>query len=136
CRTEGFPFSADHALLITSKVCSALEYAHGRKSEAGSRYFHGLLTPSAIVVSYEGEVRLRGFGVWPSGVRQAGGVTDEELSYVAPEQLSGTGDTRSDTFGVGAILFETLTGQSFVQDGRREDTHARLAAARLHNPTG
>ena len=136
CRTEGFPFSADHALLITSKVCSALEYAHGRRNEAGSRYFHGLITPSTIVVSYEGEVRLRGFGVWPSGVRQAGGISDDELAYAAPEQLSGTGDSRSDIFGVGTILFETLTGQRFVQDGGREDTPTRLAAARLQNPAG
>src|SRR6266545_306529 len=29
-RQEGFPFSVDHALLIVSKVCSALEYAHAR----------------------------------------------------------------------------------------------------------
>ena len=43
CRQDGFPFSVDHALLIASKVCSALEYAHGRKSEAGARYFHGLV---------------------------------------------------------------------------------------------
>src|SRR5262245_43664767 len=38
CRQEGFPFSVDHTLLIASKVCSALEYAHGRKAAAGSRY--------------------------------------------------------------------------------------------------
>src|SRR6266571_1527141 len=31
CRTEGFPFSVDHTLLIASKLCSALEYSHGRK---------------------------------------------------------------------------------------------------------
>ena len=34
-RQEGFPFSVDHALLIASKVCAALEYAHGRKIEGG-----------------------------------------------------------------------------------------------------
>src|SRR5688572_12456436 len=41
CRQEGFPFSIDHALLIASKVCAALEYADARKSETGGRYFHG-----------------------------------------------------------------------------------------------
>src|SRR4029453_9444595 len=33
CRQDGFPFSVDHALLIVSKVCSALEYAHSRKKD-------------------------------------------------------------------------------------------------------
>ena len=29
CRRDAFPFSIDHALLISSKICSALEYSHG-----------------------------------------------------------------------------------------------------------
>lgn len=62
CRQDGFPFSVDHALLIASKICSALEYAHSRKIDGTTRYFHGLLTPGSVVLSYEGEVRVRGFG--------------------------------------------------------------------------
>ncbi|MCU0242103.1 MAG: protein kinase, partial [Vicinamibacteria bacterium] len=40
CRQEGFPFSVDHTLLIASKICSALEYAHSRKVEGAARYNH------------------------------------------------------------------------------------------------
>src|SRR5262245_1751557 len=83
-RSEDFPFPVDHALLIASKICSALEYAHGRKLEGGGRYFHGLVTPTNVLVSYEGEVRLRGFGYWPSGVRELGLIGDEEVIYLAP----------------------------------------------------
>ena len=54
CRRDGFPFSVDHALLISSKICTALEYAHARKTETG-RYFHGLIHPGNVIVSYEGE---------------------------------------------------------------------------------
>src|SRR4029079_1257133 len=79
CRNEGFPFSVDHALLIASKICSALEYAHGRKLEGGGRYFHGLVTPNNVMVSYEGEVRVRGFGYWPSGVKELGLIGDDEI---------------------------------------------------------
>src|SRR5262245_1240961 len=112
CRSEGFPFSVDHALLIASKICSALEYAHSRKLDGGGRYFHGLVTPGNVIVSYEGEVRVRGFGYWPSKVRELGLVGDDEIIYVAPEQAAGgAGEPRSDTFAVGAILFEALTGQ-------------------------
>src|SRR5262249_62408760 len=85
CRQEGFPFSPDHALLIASKVCSALEYAHARKTE-GVRYFHGLLTPASVLVSFEGEVRVKGFGYWPSKVRETSALGDDDVRYFAPGQ--------------------------------------------------
>src|SRR5688572_14637825 len=135
CRQDGFPFSVDHALLIASKICSALEYAHGRKSEQGGRYFHGLVTPGNVLVSYEGEVRLRGFGAWPARIRESGGLDDDDTQYLAPEQTSDQGDTRSDIFAVGAILFETLTGEPLAA-GPGGDPAARLAQARLQSPTG
>jgi serine/threonine protein kinase len=137
CRSEGFPFSVDHALLIASKICSALEYAHGRKLDTGGRYFHGLVTPTNVMVSYEGEVRLRGFGYWPSGVRELGLIGDEEIVYLAPEQTGGSfGEPRSDTFAVGTILFEALTGQPLLQPDRRQDVAARINQARLQGPSG
>jgi TonB family protein len=134
CRRDGFPFSVDHTLLIASKICSALEYAHGRKSESGIRYYHGLVNPGSIFVSYEGEVRVRGFGYWPSKVRDAGALRDDETIYLSPEQAAGgSGDTRSDIYAVGAILYETLTGQPLGAGG---DVPAKLAAAKLQSPTG
>jgi TonB family protein len=136
CRQDAFPFSVDHALLIVSKVCSALEYAHGRKSEAGTRYFHGLVGPANILVSYEGEVRLRGFGYWPSRIRDAKVLAGEEALYLAPEQVAGgLGDTRADVFALGAILFETLTGEPLRKGEGPTDTQARLSQARLLSPT-
>jgi TonB family protein len=136
CRREAFPFSVDHSLLVASKVCSALEQAHARKSETGSRYFHGLVTPDNVVVTYEGEVRVRGFGYWPSRVREAGGVDEEDRRYLSPEQIAGGfGDTRSDTFAVGALLYETLTGQPLFAEGRDDgDPAAKVAQARQWNP--
>ena len=137
CRQESFPFSVDHALLIASKTCTALEYAHARKSETGARYFHGLVTPDNVVVTYEGEVRVRGFGYWPSRVREAGGVDDADRRYLSPEQTTGGfGDTRSDAFGVGALLFEMLAGQPLFAEGRDGgDPAAKVSGAKLWNPT-
>jgi TonB family protein len=136
CRQEGFPFSVDHALLIASKICSALEYAHSRKNEAGGRYFHGMVTPGSVMVSYEGEVRLRGFGYWHSRLREAGALPEEAPLYLAPEQADGgTGDTKADVFAVGAILFETLTGEPLLQAGRSGDPASRVSKAKLQSPT-
>lgn len=137
CRRDTFPFSVDHALLIASKVCSALEYSHGRKTEGGTRYFHGLLNPGNVLVSYEGEVRVRGFGQWLARAREAGVLRDEDLLYLAPEQAGGgPADTSSDVFAVGALLFEALTGRALFEGGRSGDIRARLEAARLQNPSG
>lgn len=137
CRQESFPLSVDHALLIASKICSALEYAHNRRIEGAGRYYHGFLTPANVVVSYEGELRVRGFGYWLARIRDAGAVAEDDLLYLAPEQAAGqAADTRSDIFSVGAILFEALTGHPLFEGGRTADIPARLALARLQNPTG
>ena len=131
CRLESYPFAVDHALLIASKVCAALEYAHSRRTDAGARVFHGLLTPDCVLVSFEGEIRVRGFGYWPSRLAQAGLLLENERRYLAPEQTSGPGDARADIFSLGAILFETLTGQPPAAGA---DPATLLGAARLLTP--
>jgi TonB family protein len=129
CRQEVFPLQIEHSLLIASKVCSALEYAHGRKVEVG-RYFHGFLTPGSILVSYEGEIRVKGFGYWPSRVKEI--LAPEELRYLAPEQRNGPGEPASDVFALGAILFEALTGGAPAAGAEVE----QVASARLASPQG
>jgi TonB family protein len=131
-RRDGFPFAVDHALMIASKACAALDYAHAKRPPSGAPLFHGLLLPNAVVVSYDGEIRVRNFGFWAAGVRQAGGITDEEARYLAPEQLAGGAvDARADIFAVGALLFEALVGQPYVSAERPQDPLGRLRAARL-----
>jgi TonB family protein len=136
CRRDAFPFSIDHGLLIASKVCAALEYSHGRKTDQGGRYFHGLASPRNVLVSYEGEVRVRGFGHWLARVRDAGALQEDDLRYLAPEQSAGQGDFRSDIYGVATILWETLTGKPFADPAAAGDLASRLAGAKLQAPSG
>jgi serine/threonine-protein kinase len=131
---DRFPFSVDHGLLIASKVAAALETAHARKTPGGERYFHGLVAPSNVIVTHDGEVKVRGFGYWPARVRELGMVTPDDAPYLAPEQAgSGAGGPKSDIFSVGAILYETLTGERLQEGGKPYDP-TRLAGARLQTP--
>ena len=132
CQRESFPFAADHALMVASRVASALEYLHGKKDDSGTKLFHGLLAPSRIVVSYDGEVKLKGLGLWPA-LREAELLEAAERAYTAPEQAAGgAGDPRSDVYALGLILLHALTGRA--PDGR--DPRVALAEAKVVNVSG
>ncbi len=132
CARESFPFAADHALMVASRAASALEYLHGKKDEAGATLFHGLLAPRHLVVAFDGEVKLKGLGLWPS-LHGGALLPAEERAYLAPEQAEGgPGDARSDVYSLGRILLSSIT--LCPPDGR--DPLAALAEARVTAPTG
>ena len=132
CRGETFPFAADHALMIASRAAVALEFLHGKKDDAGASLSHGLVAPSRLVVAFDGEVKLKGLGLWPA-LRGTDLLPVEERRYLAPEQVAGeAGEARSDVYALGLVLLEALTGQA--PDGK--DPLDGLPAARVTGTTG
>ena len=131
CREGGFPFGADHALMIASRTAAGLEALHGRKDEAGQPLLHGLIGPRQLIVAFDGEVKVKGLGLWPA-LGQTGLLPPEERAYLAPEQATGRGDERSDVYALGLVLLETLSGQA--TDG--SDPLQRIPAARIAPPGG
>jgi TonB family protein len=112
CRGDAFPFAAEHALMIASRAASALEFLHGKKDDAGAALVHGLIAPSRLVVAFDGEVKLKGLGLWPA-LRGTDLLPVEERRYLAPEQLAGGGgETRSDVYALGLVMLEVLTGRA------------------------
>jgi serine/threonine protein kinase len=103
-------------ILIVSRVASILHSAHA----AG--YVHRDVKPEHILLSHSDQGALRvtllDFGVCSSlwapedeKLREAGRVFGTP-SYVSPEQAAGETkiDARADLFGLGVVMFESLTG--------------------------
>lgn len=105
---EGDPISLRGVYNVVAHLCSALSYAQ----EKGP---HGTLRPSVVCVTRGGRVKVRDFGVGQVLLDAAGPNAFKEADHacLAPEVRRGEpATTRSDVFGIGAILYELLTTRS------------------------
>jgi len=115
CRSKSITFPLPHALFTILESLKGLEYAHQRKVLRGGRpvplnLVHRGLTPSNILASFQGEVKLTDFGL--ARAHQAMGRPSlRRFSYQSPEQINGgTVDHRSDVFSLAIVLYEMLCG--------------------------
>jgi predicted ATPase len=103
------PLSESEATAVVSQVASALQVAH----EAG--VIHRDIKPSNIIVGPGGRVRLLDFGVAKlegQSEHTDPGTRVGTVAYMSPEQAMGEDvDHRSDLWSLGAVLYETLTGE-------------------------
>ncbi|MBI5501813.1 MAG: serine/threonine protein kinase [Deltaproteobacteria bacterium] len=111
----GLPIA--HAARIAAEVARGLDHAH-RATDARGRplaIVHRDVSPTNVLVSYEGEVKLIDFGIARSAVRAtetAAGTVKGKVRYMSPEQCRGRPlDPRSDVFSLGIVLWEALTGE-------------------------
>jgi eukaryotic-like serine/threonine-protein kinase len=104
------------AAWIASRLCDALDYAHSLKIGPDSiGIIHRDLSPTNIVCSYEGQVKLIDFGLAKAAGRAQQTNVDalkQKLGYMSPELVLGRApDARSDVFGVGVCLYEMITAR-------------------------
>jgi serine/threonine-protein kinase len=108
--SEQSPLPETEALSIASQVCVALDYIH----EHGVVHYD--LKPANLMLCPDGTIRLIDFGLAHDAVTTrfvlSGGVPLIGSSdYLAPEQIERKRGRRSvDIYGVGAMLYEMLTG--------------------------
>lgn len=130
-REAGRSIPVPLALLIVAEAAQGLAYAHGRydlevhPGEAGHvGVIHCDISPSNLLLSYAGEVKLTDFGVaqlvdhsrkTPSQAQHVMG----KWRYMAPEQIRGESvDARTDLYALGVVLYEILTGRrAFSAEG-------------------
>jgi serine/threonine protein kinase len=103
------------ALYIAIELGEGLHYAHEMRDENGEPLglIHRDISPSNVLLSYAGEVKLSDFGLAKRRTDHSiVGSLKGQLAYMSPEQARRAPlDRRTDVFSLGGVLFEMLTGQ-------------------------
>jgi len=132
---ESHPLRTAQIVQFLDEISAAVAAAH----QAG--ILHLDLKPDNVMVTPEGHCKLVDFGLgWQQTERKSAPVPiiAGTCGYLAPEQLSGHIDQRSqatDVFGLGAVLYFLLTGKPPVDtetlDPAAIQNQIRTVAARL-----
>jgi hypothetical protein len=129
------------ALLIAHEVARGLDYAHKKADLAGEalHIVHRDISPSNIIVSYSGEVKIADFGIAKaesSAFDTKDGVLKGKYEYMSPEQARGERiDHRSDLFATGIILHEMLTGRRLFKTDSDVKTLEKIKQAEVPAPS-
>jgi len=113
-------------LHVATELLHALDFAHTRG------VVHCDVSPSNILISRAGEVKLADFGIAqaiePGEMQTAARQIAGKWRFMSPEQTRGEDlDARSDLFSAGVVLFELFTGHRLF-DG--DDTKAMIRNVR------
>jgi hypothetical protein len=113
---NGRPLPPQVVLFAAHETLKALEYAHTKLGEGGRPLgiVHRDVSPSNVLVSARGEVKLFDFGIVKAEGRVTKtqhGVVKGNVSFMSPEQARGIEiDARADLFSLGLVMFFCLTG--------------------------
>lgn len=121
---------------LVASAATGLHFAHELTSPSGEplNIVHRDVSPSNVMVTYHGAVKVVDFGVAraASNLSQtASGTMKGKVGYASPEQVRGEVlDRRSDVFALGVVLYELLAGERlFKRDTDLAAMHAILTGA-------
>jgi tRNA A-37 threonylcarbamoyl transferase component Bud32 len=138
---RGTTIPVEHAVHILIDAAAGVHFAHERKGADGSSLgiVHRDLSPSNIVVTYAGGVKVVDFGV-------AKIATDPEMSgryslkgklaYMSPEQVAQKPvDRRSDVFALGIVLYEITTKKRLFKAPNEVETLQAVLSGNITPPS-
>jgi serine/threonine-protein kinase len=117
--SEQRPFPPALAAHIAREVSDALAAVHGARDSEGNglHIVHRDVTPSNILLSTDGSVKLGDFGIARfehrlKPTQHSGGGLKGKFGYLSPEQVAGEpSDHRADLFALTAVFGEMLIGE-------------------------
>jgi serine/threonine protein kinase len=141
CRRAGTLPPFDVVAEIGREIAEGLAFAHAAIDVQGKPLgvVHRDVSPSNVVATYQGEVKLIDFGIARAEsnlIRTGGGKPKGKVQYMAPEQAAGGKvDARSDIFSAGVVLHELVTTQRLFRRGSDKETHEAVLAADCKPPS-
>ncbi len=120
--------------------CAGLAYAHDLTDpkENPLNLVHRDISPSNIMLSYDGEVKILDFGIAAAATRTAGFREGKALgkhAYMSPEQCQGHHlDRRSDIFSLGIVFWEMVTGVALFPGRDPRSVMATILEGQIRPP--
>jgi serine/threonine-protein kinase len=141
CSKSQVALPVEFALRIGAELLKGLDYAHRRTSEGGQALgiVHCDVSPSNVLVSVDGEVKVCDFGIARANAAIAS--SDEraeefvrgKAGYMSPEQARGEDvDARADVFAAGIVLWELIAGRRLYRAVDGGDSLLELARRAEH----
>jgi eukaryotic-like serine/threonine-protein kinase len=127
CAQRRVPLPIELSLRVVIEILKALDFAHRfRLDDDGPPRIgivHRDVSPSNVLLSFDGEVKLCDFGIARAHDDTAalGGALTEALvegkaGYMSPEQANGEPlDGRADIFAAGIVLYELMSGKKLYK---------------------
>ena len=139
CARRKLALPVEFSLRVVIETLKGLDYAHRARGEDGARLglVHRDVSPSNVLLSFEGEVKVCDFGIARANPLAADLSEDAivgKAGYMSPEHARGDAlDARADVFAAGIILWELLAGRRLYK--AKEGERLLDAARRAEVPT-
>ncbi len=124
CSKQKVKLPPELAFHVVSQALAGLDYAHRAKGDDGAPLglVHRDVSPSNVLVSFDGEVKVCDFGIAHANdvAVDAGAEPGEAIKgkagYMSPEHARGEElDARADVFAAGIVLWEMLAGRKLYK---------------------
>jgi serine/threonine protein kinase len=136
CSEAKVPLPFELGVHVICEALKGLDYAHRRTDDDGKPLglVHRDVSPSNLLVSFEGEVKVCDFGIARAndviGAPSAGSAAHElgealrgKAGYMSPEHARGEAiDSRADVFAAGIVLWELAAGRRMYKMGEGRDS--------------